>query len=112
MALTEITVKDVPVNSGLAQDGVTIDKTNGNKFAHSNRTFAVIVNEDATNSITATVASNKNSAGKSATQALAVAAGGIAVIGPFDSDFSKDGFVEVTYSGTASTVSIAAYNQL
>lgn len=101
MALTALTLPSV--NSVNGASNVTpqgADETNGNKITYSRNLILHFQETGGTQGNTITCSSNANSEGKSKTTTLTLAASGEGFIGPFDEDFSKDGFLEITYTGT------------
>jgi hypothetical protein len=101
MALTLLTFPNAnPVNGATNVTPIGADETNGNKIQYSKNMILFFQETGGTNPSTITITSNPNSEGKSKTTALVLTASGEGFIGPLDEDFSKDGYIEMTFTGT------------
>jgi hypothetical protein len=100
MASTQVAVTQNTVNGAVQCDGVTVDKTNGNKLTYSRNSIYLIQETGGSASLTVTATSNPDSYGKVGTVTIVIPLSKAAFIGPLDADFSRDGFVELSFTGT------------
>lgn len=114
MPRTAITLQEVAKNNGAELTDVNANQPNGQLFENDGRTELVVHNGDAS-SRTCTVVGVACSHGRTASLAVAVAAGKRAVLGPFDKELfnqpsgADQGKVYVDWSAsTPTTVKVHA----
>lgn len=101
MALTLLTFPNAnPVNGATGVTPQACNTTDGNKIQYSKNLILFFQETGGTQPSTITITSNPNSEGKSKTTSLALLASGEGFIGPLDEDFSKDGYIEMSFTGT------------
>lgn len=107
MARTALAIQDIPANSGAQLVTAAPDSANGNMFDNDG-TVELVVRNGSGAPVTPTIVSVPCSHGRSGDQAPAIAAGAMAVLGPFSPDLFNQrsgvdaGKVYVNWSASAS----------
>lgn len=100
MVLTALTANQNTYNGSVAVTEQAVDVANGNSFPHSNNLVLLFQETGGTNTLTVTITSNTDSKGFSKTVTGTIPADGELFVGPLDKNFSKNGKVEVSYTGS------------